>query len=224
MNSQRLRLVLLGLIGVTVVIFVGVFFMGQSTLKAKSQKLVDLKLQSDLADQQLNSLKQAKKQVAQYSYFKEVAKSVIPSDKDQAQAILDISRFADQSGFLIASITFPNSTLDKQSVAAVPAAGAPAGNAASAKPSSIISQAKPVPGIAGLYSIELTVTPQSGSGVADNRQVTYTKMIDFLKRIEHNRRTAQITQVTVEPKLTENSNQQFFNFTLIINIFIKPAK
>jgi Tfp pilus assembly protein PilO len=221
MNSRKFRIVLLGLLALSILAFAGVFIIGRSTLKTKSQKLVELKLQSDVVNQQLANLKQAKKEIDQYGYFKSIARSVVPADKDQAQAILDISRFADQSGFLIASITFPSSSLDKQSSATSPAPAK--SNAASAKPSAVISQAKPVPGINGLYSIELTVTPQSGPDVAPEKQVTFPKMISFLQKIEHNRRTAQISQVTVQPKTDEKTNSQIFNFTLTINIFMKPG-
>ncbi len=207
-----MRLVLLGsLAGASLVFFI-IVFGGLGALSAKSQRLVELKQQSKTVDAQSANLAAAKKQVQQYAYFNDIAKGVLPSDKDQAQAVLDIFRLADQSGIAIASITFTASSLGTK--AAVPASN----DAATAPPTSAISQAKPVEGIPSLYSLELTITPQTGAGVPDAKKVTYTKLLDFLGRIEHNRRTAQITQVNIQPQASDQS----INFTMTVNIFIKP--
>lgn len=216
MIQSRTRLVLVSaLVGTSLVFFI-IVFAGLSILSAKSQKLMQLKLRSKTADAQSSNLAVSKKQVEQYAYFNDIAKSVLPSDKDQAQAVLDIFNLANQSGIAIASITFPASNLGAK--VAVPAPK----NAATAPPASAISQAKPVEGIAGLYSLELTISPQTGTGVPDTKTVTYPKLLDFLSRIEHNRRTAQITQVNIQTQDSGSSPGQFINFTMTINIFIKP--
>jgi type II secretory pathway pseudopilin PulG len=218
MTPQRLRLVLLGLLAVAVVVFLAVASFGLSTLSSKSKDMVDLKQQSQLLDAQLDSLNSAKKEIQQYSYFKDVAKTVIPSDKDQAQAVLDIFKLADESGINIQSVTFPASTLGGTSTTTAPVS---TGNAETAAPSTVISQAKPVSGISGLYSIVLTITPATGDKVPAARQVTYPKLLDFLDRLERNRRTAQVTQVSIQPQVAA-SGAQTINFTLTTNIFIKP--
>jgi hypothetical protein len=190
---------------------------GLSTLSSESQKLVDLKLQSKTAEAAAASLAVSKKQVEQYAYFNDVAKTVLPGDKDQAQSVLDIFSLADQSGIAIASVTFPASSLGSNTA---PATGG--NNAATAPAASVISQAKAVEGIPGLYSIELTISPQTGTGVPDAKRVTYSKFLDFLSRIEHDRRTAQITQVNIQPQSSDSGPSQFINFTMSINIFMKP--
>ena len=216
MNAKRLRLVLLGLIGLSVVLFFAICFLGLSKLSAQSQKMVSLKLQSKVLDYQLTSLVQAKKQVQQvYSYINSVASEVIPNDKDQAQAVLEINQIAQQSGIAIGSISFPASSLGGATVAGASAAGA--------STSSLISQARPVPGINGLYAIQLTITPQTGTQLPPEQQVTYAKMLDFLSRIEKNQRTAQITQVTVDPiGAGTGGAASSISFTITVNIFIKP--
>jgi hypothetical protein len=163
----------------------------------------------------LNNLEQAKKEVNKYSYFKDVAKTVIPSEKNQAETVLEIYQMAQQSGIAIQSITFPASTLGQAAGAPPPGAKT---DAASASAQTALTQAKPVSGIPGLYSLELTITPAAGKDVPAAQQVTFPKMLDFLKRIENNRHTAQITQVGIQPA-TDN---QTLSFTLTINIFIKP--
>lgn len=220
-KSRRLQYILLGVLGLLVISFLALTIMGMSMINEKSEKMVDLKLQSKVAQSQLDNLALAKKEIEQYSYFKEVAKSVIPDDKDQAQAVLDIVRYAEESGILIQSITFPSSNLGPGAGAgaATPTTGST--SATTASPSTATSQAKPVPDIKGLYSLELTITPESGTTLPAEQQITYPKMLKFLEKIERNRRTAQITQVNVQPQ-TNNSTGEYIDFSLIINIFIKP--
>jgi hypothetical protein len=179
--------------------------------------MVDLKLQNEAVQNELSSLGIAKKEIKQYGYFKTVAKEVIPNDKDQATAVLQLNQFAAAAGFSLQAITFPTSTLGVSSLAA----GAAAGNAQTTSPSALLSQALPVTGIAGLYSVQLTITPQTDQDLAADQQVTYDKLIDFLNRIENNQRTAQITQVIVKPLYNSDSSFRALDFTLMINIFIK---
>ncbi len=215
MSQSRIRLVLIGALAGASLVFFIIVFVGLGILSVKSQRLIQLKQQVRTADFQSSNLAASKKQVEQYAYFNDIAKSVLPSDKDQAQAVLDIFSLADQSGIAIASISFPASSLGAK--ATTPASS----NAATAPPASAISQAKLVEGIAGLYSLELTISPQTGPGVPDAKRVTYSKLLDFLSRIEHNRRTAQITQVNIQPQGSGGTGQ-LINFTMTINIFIKP--
>lgn len=217
MTSKRLRMILLGMLGFLALAFIIAAVAGTSMLGKKSQKMVNLKTESKVLEAQLNSLGQAKKEVQQYSYFKDVAKTVIPTDKDQAQAVLDIVRLANESGIALQSITFPTSTLGGPAAASGSTA-APATTPSST--SAAISQAKPVTGIKGLYSLELTITPDVNPQLPADKQVTYDKMLDFLKRIERNRRTAQITEVNITPQSTTGS--KLISFNLVINIFIKP--
>lgn len=212
LDAKQFRLALLTALGVAVFSFFMVAIFGLSILSGKSHEMVDLKLQSQTADSQLANLEQSKKQVEKYAYFKNIAKTVIPSDKDQAAAVVEINQMANDAGIAIQSITFPSSNLGASSSTASQDATA---SGASTK---AISQAKPVSGIPGLYSLELTITPETGNQVPPDRQITYPKMLDFLSRIENNRHTAQITNVNIQPA----SNNQSLSFTLTINIFIKP--
>jgi hypothetical protein len=212
-SARQLRFILLGLLGICVVGFIAVSVLGLNALSAKSEDLIELKLKNKTVDAQLSSLGAAKKQVEQYSYFNDVAKTVLPSDKDQAQAVLTIFKLAQESGISIASVTFPTSSLGV----------GPSGQAsATSSSSTAISQAKPVEGIKGLYSLQLTITPETGQSVPASKVTTYAKFLDFLKRIERDRRTAQITQVIIQPELDNSGPTSAINFTLIINIFMRP--
>jgi hypothetical protein len=224
MSPRRFRLIMLGILGLCIISFLLIFFAGLSLLKTKSQEMVDLKLKNKTADAQLTNLAISKKDIEKYSYFKDIARTVIPNDKNQAQAVLDIFQLAQESGISIQSITFPTSNLGLRAPtsSAAPAAGADATSAAASK---AISQATPVTGIPGLYAVQLIISPASGPNVPPAQQVTYAKMLGFLSRIENNRRTAPIAQVNIQtgnstqPNSTSNSQ---LNFSLITNIFIKP--
>jgi len=216
LNSKNIRLILIGSLGLLSIVFFATVFLGLSALSGKSDSLVKLKSQSQNTDNRLNNLEQAKKEVDKYNYFKDVAETVIPSEKNQAETVLEIYQMAQQSGISIQSITFPASTLGQNT--GTPAPGAPTDATSAAASQTALTQAKPVAGIAGLYSLELTITPDSGKDVPPAQQVTFPKMLDFLKRIENNRHTAQITQVGIQPA----TDSQTLSFTLTINIFIKP--
>ena len=215
MNSKKFRLILIAAFGVCVLVFIGLCILGLNILKSKSAQMVDLKLKNRTAETQLSNLETSKKDIEKYSYFKDIASTVIPNDKDQAQAVLEIFQMAQASGISIQSITFPSSNLGAKTT--TPSATPAPATTPSADASKAISQAVPVSGVTGLYSVQLTISPQTGPQLPASQQVTYPKMLDFLSRIENNRRTAQITQVNIQP----GTGQQL-NFNLTINIFIKP--
>jgi hypothetical protein len=219
LDSKKFRYVLIGVFLLCIIGFIGVFVLGSSTLKKKSNEMVNLKLQNQNADTELANLQAAKKQVEKYSYFKNIASTVIPNDKDQGQAVYDLSQMASQSGILLKSITFPTSNLGIKSLSIPATSGTSStSSATSATAKAVVSQSKPVSGIPGLYSVQFTISPQTGPNIPPAQQDVYPKMIDFLSRIENNRRTAQITKVTIEP--VPNTDQLSFDFT--VNIFIKP--
>jgi hypothetical protein len=225
MNSKKARNLLLGLLSLGLLIFIIISFVGISMLGKKSQAMVDLKIKSATIDAQLINLAQAKKDVEKYRSFNDIAASVIPKDKNQVQAIADIFKIAQESGISLQSVAFPVSTLGAKA-APSPAASTSATQQTTATPAtptqSAISQAKPFSAVPGLYSLELTITPQSDESLPKEKQVTFPKFINFLSAIENNRRTAQITNVTIQPLNVGSGNSELINFTLTLNIFIKP--
>lgn len=214
LDNKKLRLALFGLVGLALIIFFAVLIAGLSLVTNKSNQVVDRKLQENRLQAQLSSLAIAKKEVEQYSYFKDVAKTVIPNDKDQAQSVLDIFQMAAESGISIQNITFPDSNLG--------AAGTTGTTSASGSSSKALSQAKTVEGIPGVYSLELTIVPESSLELPEEKLITYPKLIKFLKKLENNRRTAQITEVIVQPLGNETGPSPYINFSLTVHIFIKP--
>jgi hypothetical protein len=209
MTTKRIYFVMLGLVGVLFIAMLVGAYQVNGLLKSKAKHLVDLKLQSQVVSSQQTGLQQAKKQVAQYSSFATTAKSIVPQDKDQAEAVREIANLAAESGIArLSSVTFPLSTL-----------GGPAGTSSSgstapaAKSKGSLTQLTPVKGITGVYSLQITIQQKSDAAIPYNRFLT------FLSKLEQNRRTAQVTSIILQP---DNVRPDLVAFTLTLNEFIKP--
>lgn len=196
MNAKKLHLGLIVLLVLLAAGFLGGTYEANTLLQSASQTLAKLKAQSQAADDQQTQLTQAKADIKKYGELNTVAKSIVPQDKDQAEAVREIVNLANESGLpQLSSITFPASEL-----------GTTPGKAGKS-----LTQVTPVAGMSGVYDLPITV--QEAKGVA------YSKLIAFLQKLEQNRRTAQVSSVTIQPS-ADNSNA--VSFTLIIDEFIKP--
>jgi len=210
MNSKRVYYLMLSI--VIILLFGGLFgatYGVNTLLQNRAKQLTDVKVQHSALTTQQESLASAKKQVAQYSDLEKIAKTIVPQDKDQAAAVREIVNLATASGIKqLNSVTFPASTLGTGTVKAGSTTITPA---AGSKPG--LTQLIPAVGLSGVYQLQITITQSSES------KVTYNQFYDFLTRLEQNRRTAQVTGVTLQP---DPQNPNVVAFTLIINEFIKP--
>lgn len=193
------------LIASVILLCLGMFGVAYSTdkiLGSQATKLSQLKATSDSVQSQETALAKNKKDIERYKDLNVIAQTIVPQDKDQAEAVREIVNLAAQSGISkLSSITFPTSTLG--SATRVPGSN---GNAN-------LTQLTPVKGLSGVYQLQITVT-QDGAN-----RVPYSSFITFLEKLEKNRRTAQVSSITIQPD-TQNSDQ--VAFTLGINEYIKP--
>lgn len=222
MNSKRVYYLMIG--GIVLLVgglFTTVYF-GNKLLSAKSQKLVSLKLDNRILDEQQTALTQANKDIEKYTELDKIAKTIVPQDKDQAQTVREIVKIADQSGVKLSAINFPSSTLgqptpkttttqDDTSTNKKNANDTPTKPATPATPP--VTQVKPVDGMPGVYVMEVTLQQDS------SKPVPYSRFIDFLQRLEQNRRTAQVSSITVQPNVQDRTK---LTFTLTVNVYIKP--
>jgi len=208
LDSKKFFYVMLTIFILSIVGGGGMLFLANSMLTKRSQNVVDLKLESAEIEAQLTAYQAAKKDVEKYSYLNTIITSALPQDKDQARSVREIFLLAQQAGITIKSIQFPSSTLGG-------AAGGPVTTPAAA--SSTVTQAKPVTGLVGVYSIEAIVTP-----AADGKDniVKYSQLISLLEKIESNRRAMQVASIQLSPLGAGSSDS--ISFTLTLNIFIKP--
>lgn len=197
MNSRK---IFLGMIGLLAIITIGLLFsvyQANKLLEHKSNTLVGLKAKNQQLANQQTQLTQAKKDLAKYANLNDIAKTVVPQDKDQAEAVREIVNLASQSGIPLNSVTFPSSTL---------------GNSTTTGPGGL-TQVTPVKSIPGVYDLQITIQQQA------TNEVPYSNFIAFLSGLEQDRRTAQVSSVSVTP---DPKSTNLISFTLIVDEFIKP--
>jgi hypothetical protein len=203
-NARKVYYLLLGSLVLGVIIAIATVVLGNAMLKKQAQSLLDIKLQNRVLDEQQTALKQAGKDIDKYAELEKTAKQIVPQDKDQAKTVREIVKIADSTGISIGNITFPSSTLGTT---------VPKSTGGTNSISSGVSQLKPVPGITGLYQMEITLQ-------SDNtKPVTYAALINFLSKLEQNRHTAQVSMINIQPFPT---NIKFLTFSTTINVYIKP--
>ena len=138
--------------------------------------------------------------VKTYAELEKIAKSVVPQDKDQAEAVREIVNIAAANGVSLSTISFPASNLGSL-------------NAQATTTTTSLSQLQPVKNIPGVYQLQISVVGDP------NKPVAYDKFISFLAALERNRRTAQVSTISIQPNL---ANRNLLTFTLSLNEYIKP--
>jgi len=205
MNSKRFFFVMLAVLILLGGGIVAAVYFGNSLLERQSNKLLSLKLDSEVADKQQASLTLAKKDIKDFSTLKDQADAIVPQDKDQAEAVREIVNIAGKNKISLGSVTFPASNLG---------IAAATGTSSSVAPKApTVTQVQPVVGIVGVYVMPITVQSDS------NNKVPYSSFISFLQDLEQNRRTAQVSSVSITPDKQNNNN---LTFTLVLNVYIKP--
>ena len=214
--SKRLNLALIGVIGLLLAGLAGGAYGANTLLSSRAAKLTNLKAKSLALAQEQLSLVNAKKDIKTYAGLEQIARAVVPEDKDQAEAAREIVNIAGANGVSLAAINFPASTLGTSSSgnAAATTTTPSAGTAANANSSvNKFSQLLPVKNIPGVYDLQIVVRGDP------NQPVQYNAFINFLGALEHNRRTAQISTITLQPNST---NPNLLTFSLTLNEYIKP--
>ncbi|MDL2341717.1 MAG: hypothetical protein QFB87_01395 [Patescibacteria group bacterium] len=217
MNSKRVYFVMLGIVSLLVLAIVGGAYSSKNVLAAKSAELVDLKAKLQGYTMQQTSLVQAKKDIATYTPLYDIAKVVVPENKNQAETVRQIVKLATDNSIMLGSISFPSSTLGTSPAgAAGPTAAKPTLGGTPAKVnigSADLSQLTPVAGSPGVYVLQINVASDS------TQPVGYSQFINFLSTLENNRLTAEVTAVNIVPDTTVANR---FSFTLSLNSYIKP--
>jgi hypothetical protein len=194
MNGKRVYYILITALCLTVAGFVVGAYGLTTILQQQAQPVIDSRSKSASLELQQTQLNTAKASIIKYKEVGEIAKTIVPQDKDQAQAVREIVNIAAANGVQLGNITFPSSTL---------------GLATGAK----LSQLKAAPGISGVYTMQLTVQSDTA------RPTSYNKYVEFLSALERNRRTALVSGMTVQP---DTKDPSLVSFTLTIDEYIKP--
>lgn len=209
MTSKRIYYILVGSLVLSFIALIGGAYAINGILTKQSNSLTELKARSAAFSEEQITLEKSKKQVEQYASLNQIAKAIVPQDKDQAEAVREIVNIAAQYNISLAAINFPASTLGNTPTSSAAPASANAGTVATKS----FSQLLPVKNIPGVYQLTITVTGDT------NKPVPYSQFIRFLEALEHNRRTAQVSTITIEPNAT---NRNLLTFNLTLNEYIKP--
>lgn len=192
LNAKRLYFILLGLVVVSILALFGAVYGAKILLAQKSKDISKAHLKSLTLEEEQRLLKKAQADVEKYRSLAEVAKSIVPQDKDQARTVREINNLAAENNVNLGSITFPASSL-----------GVKTNNDA---------QLKPVQGIQGVSVLTITVKSE------DNEPSFFSDLLNFLEDLEHNRRTALVIGVSINPK---KEDPRRIDFTLTLNEYIK---
>lgn len=207
MNAKQLYYVLVGCVVTALLGIIGVGYAANKVLSSRAVSLSKVKAESQIQSDFQVALTHNKEALKKYAELNNISKTIVPKEKDQAQTVRDISDLAAQSGIPeLTSITFPASTLGSG------VATNPGGTVSVASPANALSQVTPVKGLTGVSLLPITVNLDA------SRAVPYSTFIAFLRRLENNRRTAQVTSVNITP--TQN-NPDVVSFTIIVNKYIK---
>lgn len=197
MSTKYVNFGFIGLIIILLGLAFGGTYYGTKILKERGATLVELKNQSEQLNAKETALIQAKKDVAKYAELEQIAKSIVPQEKNQALTVLQIVSLADQSGIQLAGFQFPDSKLGVSSASSADAT----------------TQYTKVKGLNGVYSMAVSVQSDT------KNLATYDQMLTFLSKLEHNRHTADITNINVQPSEKDRS---LVSFTLTLTVYLKP--
>lgn len=197
MNSKRFYYVLVGALALLLILSAASVYYGHKSLVTRNNTLSQLKARAEVLEDQERSLVLAKKDIEEYQGLRDVAKSIVPQEKDQARTVRELVAIADSLAIDISNISFPSSNLGEDGK----------------KPSKTggVSQVEPVDGIPGLFELNVDITASS--------EVTFDNLVNFLERLENNRRTSTISSITISPSGNDSS---LLSFGLTVKVFIKP--
>ncbi|MCL5113333.1 MAG: hypothetical protein M1554_02525 [Patescibacteria group bacterium] len=217
MSSKKFHILMIALFCFSVLIFVGLTYESNNFFQNDAIGTNNLKAKLASLTQEQISLLQDKSDIKKYTPLFEIASSIVPQNKDQAEAVRQIINLATANNVVIGSITFPTSTLGNL----LPDTGvAPPASAIKAAPSpansASLSQLTPVPNLPGIYELPITIQ----SSTQSDQETTYPELINFLSALENNRLTALVSTISITPN---PANPNLFSFSLSINIYIKPG-
>ena len=200
-----------------VLALVGGVYQGNKMIQEQSNKLVEAKTQNKVIERQQIQLTQAKQDVQKYNDLNEISKSIVPQDKDQARTVREITKLANESGIKLKGITFTTSNLGEFTTPApAPAPATPSEEGTAATPPVVaapsITQVTPVEGINGVFAMSIVVNS------LDTEPVPFDNFISFLEKLESNRRTAHVEDITVKP----SDDGTAVSFVLTLNAYVKP--
>lgn len=193
LTPKRLYFLLMGVVGLGFVVLVLGVYGADMLLRDKSAVVRNARLESMVLEEKQRQLSRARADILKYQGLANIAKHIVPQDKDQARTVREIVKIAGKHNIKLGAVTFPVSSLGD----------------ASAKNSQLIA----VPNIPGVLGLDITVQSDSTA------PASFASLLKFLDALEHNRRTALVKNISLQP---DAANPGKLTFTLTLSEFIKP--
>ena len=210
-NSRLIHRLLLVLAVVLIAASLGGAYLITTSLNQNATKLLSLKAKIKALNTEQSELITAKKEITKYASLVKITKSIVPENKNQAQAVREIVNLAQANHITLSAIVFPSSTLGSL----IPSSTTPGSGTAVAPLSKVsLSQLTAVKGIPGVYTLPIKVEDTKSANA-----VPYINFFHFLQALERNRLTSEVTGLNILP---QNSPSNTITFSLTINEYIKP--
>lgn len=170
---------------------IGLFYITDQNLQKRSKEISELRAQEEISQQQITIYEDARKKIDELAYIDELAQEVLPTSKDQANVIAEIRGFGIKSGVSVDTISFNGVTTQGDNLD--------------------LSQTKEFEGVSGVRILpaQLLLAPDA----------SYNSLLQFLERIEQNRRKIQVVGLSLTPN--PENRTTFSTITIDINIFLK---
>lgn len=192
-STKNLYFCLIGLCLLAFSVLLAGTYAADRILARKGEDVRAARMESMVLEEEQRRLAKAKVDIEKYRSLAEIAKYIVPQDKDQAQTVREIVKIAREHNITLGSITFPSSSLGGKNADR--------------------SQLKEVKNIKGVYNLEITVNS------AADVSARYDDFLAFLRALEHNRRTALVQSIALQPDADDPSRLQF---VLKLVEYIKP--
>src|SRR5690348_12011757 len=111
LSAKNMYMLLLASIGLAVIVLGAGVYEAGSILKSKSGDVRKAKVRIAVVEQKQTALRKAKADIKKYQALADIAKNIVPKDKDQAQTVLEITNLAAKSSVALGNISFPSSSL-----------------------------------------------------------------------------------------------------------------
>jgi len=203
MTSKKVYFLLLGVLGLVILASIFGTLYGTDMLKKSGDKLTEKKSELAVLKKDEEELIKAKRDIDKYKDLDLVAQAIVPKEKDQARTVRELYAIATQSKVQIESIQFPSSELGQSSSKGKKKSTVPEG----------VTQLSEIKGMKGVFAMPIDIK------LSETAPITYPQLLDFLQRLEQNRRTSHVTSISIQP---DKDNRDLIHLTLRINAYIKP--
>lgn len=208
-TPKKIYYLMISLIFITILLIFSSIYLGRQLLLKSQSSLVEAKLYNYTQEKTEEIFRKNQKLLNENADIAQILSNIVPSEKDQARAVRELNAIAEANNLNVVSVSFPRSDLLTPAKTTETKTDQ-SSNDKALDQSKSISQAKPIKGMNGVYSIELTTEISS----KDGQRIPTDQILSLLQNIENNRRNMRIGSINI------SSNGETINLKLMI--FIKP--